>query len=494
MDTFSKNTECFVNWLEKDAKIEVSPKIKVKDLRSESQGRAVVAIQKVKKDETLFEIPRTSVLNVTTSKLVRDYPWLEEKFLNEIESWEGLIICILYEMEVLKDKSQWAPYFNVWNKPKDMNTLIFWGEKELEFLQPSLVLERMGRREAKEMYERILKVIKQVGGEFADVAVHFEFDDFAYIASIILSYSFDMEMQDMNTDEGEEDSGDEEEPESKHYLKSMIPLADTLNADTNKFNANLTYDSGSLKMVAVKDIEMDEQVYNIYGEHPNSEILRRYGYVEWDGSKYDFGEVLLKDIVDVLKETLNASSQFLESCIDILRHNSTIQDLLEGEDIVLNSYDCYSDGESVPQSTVLVQTLTILCQIPGLSEANGKTLERQVERVIKKCLQLIEGGRVTESYCTTWKRCITKRLEKYPLAKIDLFKVPSEKNLLTSEDLRGLMAQRVLKSEVESLRACENSADKSYKTIPDQKLLANILKSKATTSEESAAKRPCIQK
>ena len=84
-------------------------------------------------------------------------------------------------------------------------------------------------------------------------------------------------------------------------------------------------------------------------------------------SKYDFGEVLLKDIVDVLKETLKASSQFLESCIDILRHNSTIQDLLEGEDIVLNSYDCYSDGESVPQSTVLVQTLTILCQIPGLS-------------------------------------------------------------------------------------------------------------------------------
>lgn len=84
MDTFSKNTECFVTWLEKNAKIEVSPKIKVKDLRSKSQGRAVVAIQKVKKDETLFEIPRTSVLNVTTSKLVRDYPWLEEKFLNEI--------------------------------------------------------------------------------------------------------------------------------------------------------------------------------------------------------------------------------------------------------------------------------------------------------------------------------------------------------------------------------------------------------------------------
>ncbi|KOH01088.1 ribosomal lysine N-methyltransferase [Saccharomyces eubayanus] len=492
MDNFSTNTECFVNWLEKNAKIEVSPKIKIKDLRSDSQGRGIVAIQKVKKDEVLFEIPRTSVLNITTSKLVRDYPWLEEKFLNEMESWEGLIICILYEMEVLKEKSQWAPYFNVWNRPKDMNTLIFWNEKELELLQPSLVLERMGRKEAKEMYEGILKMIEQIGGKLADVAVHFEFDDFAYIASIILSYSFDMEMHDNNADESEEDS--EEEPESNRYLKSMIPLADTLNADTSKFNANLTYDSGSLKMVAVKDIGMNEQVYNVYGEHPNSEILRRYGYVEWDGSKHDFGEVLLKDIVDVLKETLNASPQFLESCIAILRTNTTIQDLLEGEDIVLNSYECYFDGESVPQSIVFVQTLTILCQIPGLSEMNGKILERQVERVIKKCLQLIEGGRVTENYHTTWKRCITKRLEKYSLKKIDLFKPPSEKDLLTDEDLRGLMAQRVLKSEVESLRACENSAGKNYKIIPDQKLLANILKSKPTTSEESAAKRPCIRK
>lgn len=144
------------------------------------------------------------------------------------------------------------------------------------------------------MHERIIKSIKQIGGEFSRVATSFEFDNFAYIASIILSYSFDLEMQDSSINENEEEETSEEELENERYLKSMIPLADMLNADTSKCNANLTYDSNCLKMVALRDIEKNEQVYNIYGEHPNSELLRRYGYVEWDGSKYDFEKCYLK--------------------------------------------------------------------------------------------------------------------------------------------------------------------------------------------------------
>ncbi|CAI4356286.1 AHL_G0011210.mRNA.1.CDS.1 [Saccharomyces cerevisiae] len=494
MDNFSKDTERFVCWLNNIAKIEVSPKIEIKDLCCDNQGRAIVATQKIKKDETLFKIPRSSVLSITTSQLITDHPSLKHKFLNEIGSWEGLIMCILYEMEVLQEKSQWAPYFKVWNKPTDMNTLIFWDEKELQLLKPSLVLERIGKKEAKEMHERIIKSIKQIGGEFSCIVTSFGFDNFAYIASIILSYSFDLEIRDQDTNENEEDETSEEELENGRYLKSMIPLADMLNADTSKCNANLTYHSDSLKMIAVRDIEMNEQVYNIYGEHPNSELLRRYGYVEWDGSKYDFGEVLLENIVDVLKETFNTSKKFLESCMDILRNNANIQELLEGEEIVLNSYDCYSNGELLPQSICLVQILTILCQIPDLCKLDIKSMERQVERIVKKCLQLIEGGRTTVNCSATWKRCIMKRLADYPLKKCLFFEQPSEGNSLTKEKLRDIMALRVLKSEADSLRACEKSIDKNYKIIPDEKLLTNILKRKLTKEEESSVKRPCVQK
>ncbi|CAI4058680.1 ribosomal lysine N-methyltransferase SKDI_04G4710 [Saccharomyces kudriavzevii IFO 1802] len=495
MDYFARNTEIFVDWLEKIAKIKVSPKIKIKDLRSSNQGRAVVAIQKLKKDETLFEVPRSSILNVATSKLIRDHPCLKEKFLNEIGSWEGLIVCILYEMEVLKEKSQWAPYFKVWNKPKDMNTLMFWDNEELEFLQPSLVLERIGENEAKEMHENIVKLVKQIGGEFAKAAVHFGFDEFVYIASIILSYSFDVEIQDRNTNRTEEDDSDDEETKGECYLKSMIPLADTLNADTRKWNANLTYDSGSLKMIAVRDIEENEQVYNIYGEHPNSEILRRYGYVEWDGSKYDFGEVLLENIVETLRETFNVGKEFLQNCMDILRDNITIQELLEGEDIVLNSYDCYLNGELLPQSIVLVQILTILCQIPDLCLLDKKKLERQVERAVKKCLQLIEGGRATDNCSVTWQLCIRNRLADYSLQKSDALKKSSEEeDSLAKGKLRKVMAQRVLQSEIESLWACDETISRDYQIIPDQKLLTNVLKRKLTRDEENSIKRLCLPK
>lgn len=85
MDDFSRDTENFVCWLKTTAEIEVSPKIEIKDLCCDNQGRAVVATQKIKKDETLFKIPRSSVLSVTTSQLIKDYPSLKDKFLNETD-------------------------------------------------------------------------------------------------------------------------------------------------------------------------------------------------------------------------------------------------------------------------------------------------------------------------------------------------------------------------------------------------------------------------
>lgn len=56
------------------------------------------------------------------------------------------------------------------------------------------------------------------------------------------------------------------------------------------------------------------------------------------------------------------------------------------------------------------------------------------------------------------------------------------------------MARRVLKSEIDSLQVCEETIDKNYKVIPDEKLLTNILKRKLTEEEKSSVKRPCVKK
>ncbi|KAJ1047109.1 hypothetical protein FZC27_8074g5221 [Saccharomyces cerevisiae] len=121
-------------------------------------------------------------------------------------------------------------------------------------------------------------------------------------------------------------------------------------------------------------------------------------------------------------------------------------------------------------------------------------MERQVERIVKKCLQLIEGARATTNCSATWKRCIMKRLADYPIKKCVSIEKPSKGNSLTREELRDVMARRVLKSEIDSLQVCEETIDKNYKVIPDEKLLTNILKRKLTEEEKSSVKRPCVKK
>ncbi|GME97992.1 unnamed protein product [[Candida] boidinii] len=83
------------------------------------------------------------------------------------------------------------------------------------------------------------------------------------------------EVEDVQNNDEEEEDEEEEQTGVRFdpYLKSMVPLADTLNSNTTLFNATLGYENKSLVMKATKKILKGEQIYNIYGEQPNSEIL-----------------------------------------------------------------------------------------------------------------------------------------------------------------------------------------------------------------------------
>ena len=113
--------------------------------------------------------------------------------------------------------------------------------------------------------------------------------------------------EDEDEDEDKEDDDDDEEEDNEYY-KSMVPFADTLNADTHLNNAILIYSTDQLIMTCIKPIAKGEQVYNTYSDHPNLELLRRYGYVELNGSKYDFGEIPLSTIKSVFIDQFNKLS------------------------------------------------------------------------------------------------------------------------------------------------------------------------------------------
>lgn len=467
MDQFNRDTEEFVGWLSDVAHVKQSPKITVKDLRSSNEGRAVVATEDIEKDETLFEIPFDALINIETSQIIKDYPSIQEK-LAELGQWNGLVICLLYEWEYLGEKSKWWSYMKVLPTSATLNGLMYWDEEELNNLTPSLVLERIGKEGAKRMYESVLTFIADNG--MKDSLGNISWNDFLKVASTIMSYSFDVEKSDGNNEQDNEDD-ENEQPVS---LKSMVPFADTLNADTHKCNAHLEYDKDSLKMCAIQPIKKGEQVYNIYGEHPNSEILRRYGYVELEGSAFDFGEVPMANIRDSLKIKFEVDDKFLDWVLDTLKDDEMIEKFFEDEEIVLDSYDCYISGEILTELVLFLQIISTFCTIPGITDEDNISKRSLLSRAAKKCIQLVENGMVTRSCSEVWQLAIRSRLHEYPPNCINY-----KPDFADNDDINKIregMAKIVLKSECQALTVCLDSINKQYKVIDDQKLLNNIIK------------------
>ncbi|AET40321.1 ribosomal lysine N-methyltransferase Ecym_5583 [Eremothecium cymbalariae DBVPG len=491
VETFNDVSEGFMRWLVESG-VEISPKVKLVDFREQGQNRCLIAGDKICKDETLFTLPTSLLLNVENSALVQKSESIRLSLLTEIGHWEGLIICLFYESHVLKEKSKWWPYLRVFPDPSHMDNLMYWEDEELAKLKPSLVLSRVGKDSAREMYHRTLDYVSEWG---VDELTKMSWDSFVHVASIIMAYSFDYRLPKDTDDDDEEDESDDEieeggTVESDGLIKSMVALADMLNSDTNLVNANLIYADDVLKMVAVKDIEPHEQIYNIYGEYPNAEILRRYGYVEWTGSKYDYAEIEQETIIKKVSDHLDVTTSFLQGVVEILSsHDNWIEELFDFEDVMLEIYDCYVDGTVTPQSVFLLQLLCTIAQIPGIMELSKDSLNVQVRKMSKKILQLLEGGRITKNTARIWEHIIDSKLKNYPTSAFLDYPVNGT-NL--SDDVsmrRKRMAECVLRCEVRSFQNCVKALERSYKIIEDEKLLKNVLKRKIEDLEQKTVKK-----
>lgn len=121
-----------------------------------------------------------------------------------------------------------------------------------------------------------------------------------------MAYAFDIPDEktsdmDPHTENGK---GDEEEDDlvsdhgdDEQTVLSMIPLADMLNADADRNNARLCCDNEDLEMRTIKPIVKGEEIFNDYGSLPQSDLLRRYGYVTDRYAVYNVAELSTDFIV-----------------------------------------------------------------------------------------------------------------------------------------------------------------------------------------------------
>lgn len=528
--SFQATSDSFVEWLQKSG-VHISPSASIADLRSDNQGRGLVATADIAENEVLFLIPRDCVLSLNNCSFKNDYPDRHLE-LYQLGQWEALMVVLAYEM--YKADSKWKPYFDVLPTRDESeftsNQLIFWSSSELEELKPSLVLDRVGMESTNKLFHDLfeVKVLSWKVLEFSG----FTREDFYKVGALIMSYSFDVDeeesiedddneveehedVEDVNDEEEQHDESDDEHSDSNDedgtaegeddlenendndlmpssvsddtYLKSMVPLADTLNADTHLHNASLSYQGNLLVMKATKPIKTGNQIYNTYSNHPNSEILRRYGYVEYDGSAYDFGEIPFTTIKDYFSRQFKAKPQF-ENILEVL---STIHDNEQQDDepteLIVESYDCYSNQEVLMELTFLVQLLTILVAINKVTpfrKMSKSEVYSGIKRLYHKCYQLIESQKLTKDYIKNYKAILEKRISQYPEEVKGDFKV--EKSTA-----RKILAKHVLRSEVQSLIKCLDTSIvyKDFMIVDDGKLIRNINKRSSEQKDGGVTKR-----
>ncbi|GBE80467.1 SET domain-containing protein [Sparassis crispa] len=318
-------------------------------------GRGAMALRDISEGHTLFTIPREITLSTRTSSLPG---LLGRGAWNEFglgRGWVGLILCMMWE-ESQGSQSKWSGYMS--SLPTAFDTPMFWNDGDLQELQGTAVVDKIGRDEAERDYhEKLIPAIKSRADLFPaeSISQFYTLERYHIMGSLILSRSFhverwnsvgdeedaaheneqkyhansmdvDDEAQSIAVDQdtllgGEDDvvedtladqEADEEDVENSADV-AMVPMADLLNARFESENAKLFYEERDLKMVTTRPIKVGEQIWNTYGDPPNSDLLRRYGHVDLvplrqpltgEGNPGDIVEIRADLVVSVASQTV----------------------------------------------------------------------------------------------------------------------------------------------------------------------------------------------
>ncbi|GJE92752.1 SET domain-containing protein [Phanerochaete sordida] len=324
MDTNTPEGNAFIQWFKSKGATVDETAMGIADIPG--YGRGIVAMRDLPKDHTLFTIPRDLVLSMRTSTLPQKFGQASWKKFGLHEGWTGLILCMLWE-EAQGAASKWNGFFPI--LPTSFDTPMFWDAADVEELQGTAVVDKIGRDDAeKDFAAKLVPAIESRPDLFPPEsrATTYTLARYHLMGSRILSRSFhvlrwkaDGEEADEEAEVDEDDAGaaldggaapadgsamdidtphgtdatadadegpaDDDDDDDDRYEDpadvAMVPMADMLNGRFNTETARLFYDDEHvLRMATVQEIKAGEQIWNTYGDPPNSDLLRRYGFVD----------------------------------------------------------------------------------------------------------------------------------------------------------------------------------------------------------------------
>lgn len=301
-----------------------------------------VASENLSEDEELFSIPRSSILTVETSSL----PAAAEKEVND--PWLSLIVAMVYEY-LRGSESPWKAYFDV--LPENFDSLMYWTDDDLEHLEGSAVVDKIGKDGADATFtEQLIPIL----GQYANTGNRSNEELLALchrMGSTIMAYAFDLEKASTSQSKDEEDGWEEDEDEEALLPKGMVPLADMLNADADRNNAKLFYEDDKVVMKTIKAVESGQELFNDYGPLPRADLLRRYGYITDNYAKYDVVEITSSLIKERAKKQLRMSANDLDERWKFGEEQGIIDD---GYDV---AHVDHEDGQFSEELCVLLNLL-----------------------------------------------------------------------------------------------------------------------------------------
>ncbi|KAI6165961.1 SET domain-containing protein [Pisolithus thermaeus] len=286
--------------------------------------------------------------------------------------------------------AKWSPYMRT--LPMTFHTPMFWSEDDLQELKGTAVVDKIGREDAEHAYvETLLPAIESCPSLFppSHLSRWYTLEAYHRAGSRILSRSFTVSKWTSDDDpdgptlgDGDDNAdGHESERESEGPKSSdmdsrantslgsamdvdepvtncdislhlddhddtdddeddpsdvaMVPMADLLNARWRSENAKLFYEPHVLRMATTKPIKKGEQIFNTYGDPPNSDLLRRYGHIDLVplnvGSMPSTPVVSLSPELGVATNTLGNPSDVVEIKADLVVDAVRLQWVTEGQ-------------------------------------------------------------------------------------------------------------------------------------------------------------------
>ncbi|KAI5617283.1 N-lysine methyltransferase setd6 [Silurus asotus] len=259
-------------------------------------GYGMLAKEDIEKGHILFSIPRLALLHPGTSRTKKV---LEEgrSCLESPSSWVPLLLALMYEYT--SAESHWKPYLSLWPDFRKLDHPMFWSKEEREKLLkgtgiPEAVDTDLSNIE-KEYNNTVLPFMRS-HPELWDPQ-HHTLELYQSLVAFVMAYSFQ-----------EPDEDEDEDPNPP----MMVPMADMLN-HVSDHNANLEYTPECLKMVSVRPIRKGEEIFNMYGQMANWQLLHMYGFTEpFPGNTNDTADVQMTTVYNAaVQATKNEAERSL---------------------------------------------------------------------------------------------------------------------------------------------------------------------------------------